>query len=137
MISLKGANAAPTSDSIRLVLRELGMARRAERRHRSRSLGITRRSHARPGRPGELATGGSQAGAWSLQKGGIRNGERQNWSKTHRQRKQALESAVPGNSHAAFGGGPGEKGDVSRTSPVAYPTLYCSTRIKPYSIKQQ
>src|SRR6266702_5573146 len=31
MISLKGANAAPTSGSIRLVVRELGMARRAER----------------------------------------------------------------------------------------------------------
>jgi hypothetical protein len=31
MTSLKGANTAPTSGSIRLVLRELGMARRAER----------------------------------------------------------------------------------------------------------
>lgn len=31
-----------------------------------RSLDSTRRSHARPGKPGELATGGSQAGAWSL-----------------------------------------------------------------------
>jgi hypothetical protein len=30
----------------------------------SRNLGSTRRSHARPGRPGELATGGSQVGAW-------------------------------------------------------------------------
>jgi hypothetical protein len=73
-------------------------------------LGITRRSHARPGRPGELAAGGSQAGVWSLQKGGIRNGERQNWPKTHRQRTQAPESAVLGNLQAAFGGGPGEKG---------------------------
>ena len=88
----------------------------------SRSLGSTRRSHARPGRAGELTTGGSQAGAWSIQKGGIRNGERHNWSNTHRKRTQALESAVLGNLQAAFGGGPGEKGDVSRTSPVAYPT---------------
>ena len=31
----------------------------------SRSLDSTRRSDVRPGRPGELATGGSQAGAWS------------------------------------------------------------------------
>jgi len=31
MIFLKGANAAPTSGSIRLVVRELGMARRVER----------------------------------------------------------------------------------------------------------
>ena len=31
MTALKGANAAPTSGSIRLVVRELGMARRAER----------------------------------------------------------------------------------------------------------
>ncbi len=35
----------------------------------SRSLDSTRRSHARPGRPGELAAGGSQAGAWSIQAG--------------------------------------------------------------------
>src|SRR2546428_8163529 len=31
MTALKGANAAPTSGSIRLVVRQLGMARRAER----------------------------------------------------------------------------------------------------------
>ncbi len=31
-----------------------------------RSLDSTRRSHARPGKPGELATGGSQAGAEGL-----------------------------------------------------------------------
>jgi len=35
---------------------------------------------------------------------------------------RTLESAVHGNMQAAFGGGPGEKGDVSRTSPAAYPT---------------
>jgi len=32
-------------------------------------LDSTRRSDARPGRPGELATGGSQAGAWGIQPG--------------------------------------------------------------------
>jgi len=47
---------------------------------------------------------------WSIPKGGIRDGERQNWSNTHRERKQTLESAVLGNLQAAFGGGPGEKG---------------------------
>jgi hypothetical protein len=36
---------------------------------------------------------------------------------------RALESDVFGNLHASFGGGPGEKGDVSRTSPAAYPTI--------------
>src|SRR5579871_4523857 len=109
MTSLKGANAAPTAGSIRLVVRELGMAYPA-RAVGSRSLDSTRRSHARPGRSGELAAGGSQAGVWSIQKGGIQNGERQNWSNTHRKRKQTLESAVLGNLQAAFGGGPGEKG---------------------------
>jgi hypothetical protein len=110
---------------LRAVMTEHGMAYRP-RGLWSRSLDSTRRSHARPGRPGELVAGGSQAGAWSLQKGGIRDGERQNWLKTHRKRVQALESAVLGNLHAAFGGGPGEKGGASRTSPVAYPTCAMS-----------
>jgi hypothetical protein len=54
----------------------------------SRSLDSTRRSEAQSGRSGELVTGGSQAGVWSLLKGGIQNEGHQNWSKTHRQRSK-------------------------------------------------
>src|SRR6266700_3294325 len=43
--------------------------------------------------------------------------------KTHQRWIEALESVVPGNSQAAFGGGPGEKGCASSTSPAAYPTF--------------
>jgi hypothetical protein len=38
-------------------------------------------------------------------------------------RHESLESWVPGNLHAQFGGGPTEKAWTSRTSPAAYPTL--------------
>src|SRR5262249_34446603 len=44
-------------------------------------------------------------GASSLR--GARDALSQNKRKAHRKREQALESAVLGNSHAAFGGGPG------------------------------
>ncbi|WP_040444216.1 hypothetical protein [Ktedonobacter racemifer] len=35
---------------------------------------------------------------------------------------------MPGNSHAAFGGGPGEKGCLCSTSPAAYPTAQANMR---------
>src|SRR6266699_5252929 len=57
MISLKGANEAPTSGSIRRTMRELGMAYPA-RAVRSRSLDSTRGSHAPPGRVRKSSTGG-------------------------------------------------------------------------------
>ncbi len=53
MTALKGANAAPTSGSIRLVVRELGMARRAERL-RVTELGYYS-SESRPTREGRRA----------------------------------------------------------------------------------
>ena len=59
---------------------------------------------------------------------GTRDAERRVWEPPHRKRVAALESAVPGNSHAAFGGGPGEKGCLSSTSPAAYPTIPLSYR---------
>jgi hypothetical protein len=80
-------------------------------------------------RPGELAAGEAKQvlGAYSL--GGARDALSQNKRKAHRKREQALESAVPGNSHAAFGGGPGEKGCLHSTSPAAYPTARATNRV--------
>jgi hypothetical protein len=76
MIFLKGTYEAPTSGSTRRSMRELGMAYSA-RAVGSRSLDSTRRSHARPGKPGELVTGGSQAGVSDTQrKGGTRDAKR-------------------------------------------------------------
>ncbi len=84
-------------------------------------MGVTTHQGGREGRP--------QGEDWQVlganEKGGIRNGERQNWTNAHPVHgEQALESDVFGNLHASFGGGPGEKGDVSRTSPAAYPTMH-------------
>jgi hypothetical protein len=39
-----------------------------------------------------------------------------------KKKKKTLESDVFGNLQASFGGGQGEKGCVSSTSPAAYPT---------------
>src|SRR6266852_7204825 len=89
MISLKGANEAPTPGSIRRSLRELGMAYPASA-VRSRSLDSTRGSDAPPGRVRKSSTGGSKAGVFDTQsKGGTRDARGQSRPGYHPRTRQA------------------------------------------------
>src|SRR6266849_5622393 len=96
MISLKGANEAPTSGSTRRTMRELGMAYPA-RAVRSRSLDSTRGSDAPPGRTRKPSTGGSQAGVFDTQsKGGTRDARGQSRPGYHpRTRQTRIASRRP------------------------------------------
>ena len=100
----------------------------------SRSQDSSRGSHAPPGRARRSSTGQSLAGAWSRWKGRYprwRAPQLENCSPLDG--NQALESEVFGNGHASFGGGQGEKGCQSGTSPAAYPTCTVRVELRPFN----